>query len=80
MTKPSGPTSLRPMASATMELLPCAMLANGPACTWGSQAVIVSHCVGAKLTLMSPHLSSDDWIAPPRGVHCCLNSTANDHA
>jgi hypothetical protein len=32
-TKPSLPTSFRPMASATMELLPCAMLAKGPACT-----------------------------------------------
>ena len=32
-TKPSGPTILRAMRSATIEELPWAMFAKGPACT-----------------------------------------------
>mmetsp|Transcript_15187 Transcript_15187/g.37831 ORF Transcript_15187/g.37831 Transcript_15187/m.37831 type:complete len:484 (-) Transcript_15187:508-1959(-) len=42
-TYPSSPTSLSPIWSATMELLPCAMLAKGPACT--STGVFSSVCI-----------------------------------
>mmetsp|Transcript_4788 Transcript_4788/g.16492 ORF Transcript_4788/g.16492 Transcript_4788/m.16492 type:complete len:219 (+) Transcript_4788:2884-3540(+) len=42
-TNPPSPTSLSATLSATMELLPCAMLANGPACT--STGVPSSVCI-----------------------------------
>mmetsp|Transcript_13111 Transcript_13111/g.52286 ORF Transcript_13111/g.52286 Transcript_13111/m.52286 type:complete len:272 (+) Transcript_13111:631-1446(+) len=52
-TKPSEPTSLRAILSATTLLLPCAMFANGPACTNTGVSSIVCSSVGMMVSFMS---------------------------
>ncbi len=52
-TKPSSPTSLSATLSAMMELLPCAMLAKGPACTKTGVPSTVCMSVGMTVSFMS---------------------------
>mmetsp|Transcript_27223 Transcript_27223/g.84633 ORF Transcript_27223/g.84633 Transcript_27223/m.84633 type:complete len:263 (+) Transcript_27223:328-1116(+) len=52
-TYPSAPTNFRPTLSATMEELPCAMLAKGPACTSTGVPSMVCISVGISASFMS---------------------------